>query len=254
VSPAPAPKPAAPDAPRGTYEQRRHAQEQATAGDAPSPSAERPAAEDSQAQTHSTEKLKVGKYEVSEADVASMMERQAIEDQRKLTLPSAPEAYKAELPADLKLPGGREYKFDVNDPTMIAARNLAHSKGWSQQDFSDALGLFASHQAQQDALIAERSAAEVAKAGINAPARVDAVRRFITAEMGEADARQINALIVTDSMLRYHERMIQKITSQNTASFSQQHRAAPEAGIPGYDKMSFEQRRFAQDQRAAQRR
>jgi hypothetical protein len=251
VSPAPAPKPAAPDAPRGTYEQRREAQDRNAPAAA---STDQPAAKDDpQAPAaHSTDKLQVGKYQVSEADVASMMERQAIEDQRKLTLPASPEAYKAELPADLKLPG--EYKFDQSNPSLAAARNWAHQKGLSQTEFSEVLAIYATHEAQQNAIIAERSRAEIAKAGVNAPQRVDAVRKFITAEMGAADAAQINALIVTDSMLRYHERMIQKISSQGTASFSQSHRAAPEQGIPGCDKMSFEQRRFAQDQQAARRR
>jgi hypothetical protein len=221
---------------------------------APAPSDQQPAADPS-APTHGTEKYKIGAYEVSEADVAEMMSRQAIEDQRKLTLPAAPESYEAKLPDGLKLPGNVEYKFDNNDPSLIAARNLAHARGWSQQDFSDALAIFATHTAREQAMIAERSAAEVAKAGVNAPQRVDAVRKFITAEMGEADARQINALIVTDSMLRYHERMITKLTSQGTASFSQSHRTAPDTnGIPGYDNMSFEQRRYAQDQAAARRR
>ncbi|WP_426433682.1 hypothetical protein [Bradyrhizobium genosp. P] len=44
-----------------------------------------------------------------------------------------------------------------------------------------------------------------------------------------------------------------KASSQGAASFSQQHRAAPEAGIPGFEKMSFEQKRYAQDQQAARR-
>jgi hypothetical protein len=202
----------------------------------------------------STEKLKVGKYEVSEAELAGMMDRQAQDDLCKATLPAAPEAYKAELPADLKLPGGLEYKFDVNDPTMIAARNLAHSKGWSQQDFSEALGLFAGHHVAQEAALAERSAAEVAKAGANAPQRVDAVGKWITGMVGEADGKQIRSLIVTDSMLRFMERVMTKVSSQGAASFSQSHRAAPESSpIPGYANMTFEQRREAQDRNAARR-
>src|SRR5258708_5979866 len=100
IAPAPAPaaqKPAAaPDAPpRGTYEQRRQAQDQAAAGDAPPPAAD---PQQPPAPAHSTEKLKVGKYEVSEAELGAMMDRQAQDDLRKATIPPAPEAYKAELP------------------------------------------------------------------------------------------------------------------------------------------------------------
>jgi transcriptional regulator with XRE-family HTH domain len=247
---APKPAPAAPDAPRGTYEQRRAAQDQAAVRDAPPPDPQQP-----QAPAAQGEKVKVGAYEVSESQLAEMMQRQAVDDQRRLTLPTTPEAYEARLPADLQLPGGQTYVFNPNDPSMVAARQLAHAKGWSQSDFSDALGIFASHIAGQEAALAERSAAEVAKAGANAPQRVDAVSRFITAEMGETEGKQIRSLIVTDSMLRFMERLMTKISSQGAASFSQQHRAAPESSpIPGYANMTFEQRREAQDRNAARRR
>jgi hypothetical protein len=74
-------------------------------------------------------------------------------------------------------------------------------------------------------------------------------------EVGDADAKPILSTMMTDAHLRFYEKLQHKITSQGTASFSQQHRVAPDAdGIPGYDKMSFEQRRFAQDQQAAHRR
>jgi hypothetical protein len=86
------------------------------------------------------EKFKVGQYELSEPELAAMITRQAAEDIRKANLPSAPEGYEARLPADLKLPGGMEYRFDASDPSLVAAQNLAHAKGWSQQDFSEALG------------------------------------------------------------------------------------------------------------------
>jgi hypothetical protein len=218
------------------------------AGENP-PAESRPAPEAAAA-----EKVKVGKFEVSEGELASMMDRQAQDDLRRATAPSTPEAYEAKLPADLKLPGGQTYTFDQNDPSLIAARNLAHAKGWSQQDFSEALGIFASHIAGPETALAERSRAEIAKAGVNAPQRVDAIGKWIRAEVGDADAKPILATMVTDSHLRFFEKMQQRINSQGTASFSQQHRAGPDTDtIPGYENMSFAERRFAQDQIAARR-
>jgi hypothetical protein len=254
AAPAAASKPAPAAEHAQTFEQRRHAQEQAAAKADPKPSADAPA-DPQQPQADAGAKVKIGKYEVSEAELGAMMDRQAQEDLKKATLPAAPEAYKAELPADLQLPGGVEYKFDQNNPSLAAARNWAHAKGLSQDEFSQVLGIYASHEAQQNAALAERSRAEVAKAGTNAPQRVDAVSRFITAEMGEADAAPIRATIVTDAHLRFYEKMMNKISSQGTASFSQQHRTAPDANpIPGYESMSFEQKRYAQEQNAARRR
>ena len=188
------------------------------------------------------EKVRIGRYEVSESELGEMMTRQAADDLRKATLPAAPEAYEAKLPADLKLPGGQTYKFDANDPSLVAARNWAHAKGLSQDEFSQVLGIYASHVAGQEALLAERSRAEIAKAGVNAPQRMDAVTRWITGEVGEADARPIRATIVTDAHLRFYEKLMTKIVSQGAASFSAQHRVPPDTGreIPGFEKMSFE--------------
>jgi hypothetical protein len=124
---------------------------------------------------------------------------------RAATRPASLEAYEAKLPADLKLPGGQSYTFNQNDPSLVAARNLAHAKGWSQQDFSEALGIFASHIAGEQAALAERSQQEIAKIGANGPQRVDAVSKWITGVVGEADARPIKATIVTDAHLRFYE-------------------------------------------------
>jgi hypothetical protein len=203
----------------------------------------------------STEKLKVGKYEVSEAELASMMDRQAQDDLRKATVPPSPEAYELKISPDAKLPGNVEFKFNGNDPSMVAAKNWAHSKGLDQGAFSEMLTLYAGHVAQQNAVLAARSQQEIAKAGVNAPQRVDAVTKWITGEMGNTDAKPIVATIVTDAHLRFYEKLMQKITSQGTASFSQSHRVPPDTNpIPGFESMSFEQRREAQDRNAARRR
>jgi hypothetical protein len=203
----------------------------------------------------STEKLKVGKYEVSEAELASMMDRQAQDDLRKATLPQTPNDYKLELAPDAKLPGNVEYKFDASNPSLAALRNWAHAKGFDQSTLSEMLTIYATHEAQQNAALDARHREEVAKAGINAPVRVDAVHKWITAEMGEADAAPIRNTLVTDAHLRFYEKMMQKVSSQGTASFSQSHRAAPDTNpIPGFENMSFEQRREAQDRNAARRR
>jgi hypothetical protein len=217
---------------------------------------EPPPGDDPQAPAaNTTEKHKIGAYEISEGELGEMMTRQAADDLRKATLPAAPESYEAKLPADLKLPAGQTYTFNQNDPSLVAARNWAHSKGLSQDEFSQVLGIYASHVAGEQAILAERSRQEILKAGVNAPQRMDAVGKWITGEMGEADAKPIRATIVTDAHLRFYEKMMQKISSQGAASFSQSHRAAPETnGIPGFEKMSFEQRRQAQDANAARRR
>ena len=184
-----------------------------------------------------------------------MLDRQAADDLRKASVPPTPDEYKLEISRDAKLPGNVEFKFDGNDPGLKAAKDWAHSKGLDQSAFSEMLTLYASHVAQQEHAMAEISRAEIAKAGVNAPQRVDAIGKWIRGEVGDADAKPILATIVTDAHLRFYEKMHQRITSQGSASFTQQHRVPPDTSeIPGYDKMSFEQRRYAQDQQAARRR
>lgn len=175
---------------------------------------------------------------------------------RKAETPETPQAYKLELPKDAPLPAGTEYKFDEvnNKATFDAVRAWAHKEGMSQSKFSEMMSLYASHEANQNAVLAARSQQEIAKAGPNAPQRVDNVGKWLTGMVGEADAAPIKATIVTDAHLRFFEKIITQITNQGGASFSAAHRVPDDnKSIPNYAGMSFEQRRFAQDQRASQR-
>ena len=204
--------------------------------------------------SHSADKIKIGKFETSEAELAAMLDRQAQDDLRKATIPPTPDAYELKISPDAKLPGGVEFQFDAKDPGLQAAKAWAFAKGLDQSSFSEMLTLYASHVAQQNAQLAEISRAEIAKAGHNAPQRVDAIGKWIRAEMGDADAKPILSTMVTDAHLRFFEKMQQKITSQGSASFSQAHRVPPDtSAIPGYANMSFEQRRHAQEQLAGRR-
>jgi hypothetical protein len=66
-------------------------------------------------------KFKVGKFEVSEGEIAAMMDRQAQDDLRKATVPPSADGYKAELPGDLKLPAVDKPK---NSPGTVSAHDL----------------------------------------------------------------------------------------------------------------------------------
>lgn len=170
---------------------------------------------------------------------------------RKSTLPQSADAYKIELPKDFTMPQGVEFAFDEKAPELAQARAMAHAKGWTQQDFSEALGVFAAAKISEQATINTARQAEVAKLGATGPARVDAVSRW----MDGNGLGVLKSTMVTAAQVQAWEAHITKLGSQGAASFSQQHRVAPDdQKIPGYENMSFEQRRHAQDQRAAQRR
>jgi hypothetical protein len=83
-------------------------------------------------------------YELSPADIKSLMAEKAARDLRVANTPASPAAYKAEISKDTVLPDGYQIQFDEQDPGLADLRNLAHSRGWSQDDFSAALGVYAS--------------------------------------------------------------------------------------------------------------
>ena len=119
------------------------------------------------------------------------------------------------------------------------------------------IGVYAGNEVGTQQGIATARAAEIAKLGTTAPARVDSVINWLTgmdASADKGDAKALAGMLVTARHVEAFERIITKLTTQGTAGFSQSHRAAPETGIPGYEKMSFEQRRAAQDRNAAARR
>lgn len=239
--------------PRGRSLARPYQREAAAARVAgePDPAAPAPATD---APPADTQKFRVGKFETSEAELAAMLDRQAADDLRKATIPPTPDAYKLELAPNTTLPGNVEYKFNASDPSLAALKNWAHAKGFDQSTLSEMLTICATHEAQRNEALAEISRVEIAKAGVNAPQRVDAIGKWIRAEVGDADAKPILATMVTDAHLRFFEKLQQRATSQGTASFSASHRVpADDKSIPGYENMSFAQKRFAQDQAAARR-
>lgn len=176
----------------------------------------------------------------------------AAEDSRKLTIPK-PEAYAVELPKDFKAPEGVNFELNKDDPIIAQARTIANKRGLDQEGFSEFLGLYAATKVGEQQQFATAKAAEIAKLGVNATPRVTAVTTWLNA-MGGAEAapliRALEMAPVAGTVVAF-ENLMKKFTSQGGANFSQSHRATEdEAKIPGYDTMSFEQKRNAQDQRA----
>jgi hypothetical protein len=124
-------------------------------------------------------KIKVGDYELSSDDVVGLMQRKAAEDLRKASGPADPAACELKLPENLTLPTGSEFKLDPADPSYETVRAWAHGKQFDQQTFSEMLGLYASHRAREDAMIATARKAEAEKLGVNGPIRVTAIEKRV---------------------------------------------------------------------------
>jgi hypothetical protein len=203
------------------------------------------------------DRVKVGEREFTAQELNDLAARHAAEESKRLTLPTDPNGYKIELPEDFKAPEGVKFEFRPDDPLLAQARSMAHAKGWSQTDFSDALSLYAATQVADMARLQTARQAEINKLGVNGPARITAVTNWLKG-IGGADADVLVRVLdyaPHSSTVMAFERMMQKFSSQGGAGFSQQHRSQPDAGkIPGFENMSFEQRRLAQDQLLARRR
>lgn len=181
----------------------------------------------------------------------------AAEDVKALSRPKTADEYKLQLPADFKPPAGVDFKLDTANPALGQLKAVAHKHGLTQDAVNELLGVYAGDAVGREAAISTARAAEIAKLGPTAPARVDGVTRWLagmdsTADKG--DAKALAGMLVTARQVEAFERIITRLTTQGSASFSQSHRVPPDnKAIPGFEGMSFEQRRLAQDQLRTQR-
>ncbi|MET4170821.1 hypothetical protein ABIB99_001903 [Bradyrhizobium sp. LA6.1] len=171
------------------------------------------------------ETITVGDMTLTSTEVKELFQAKADAELRKTSLPATPADYKAELPADLRLPV--EFKFDEADSALSDIRNLAHKKGWSQGDLSDVLGIYAGMKAQEQALFNTAAAAEVAKLGANGVQRVTALETWMRGMVGDELAGAMRGMLVTEKIVRGWETLLRKFTTQGAASFSQAHRDPP---------------------------
>lgn len=179
------------------------------------------------------------------------MARDAAVQSRKLTLPSKPEDYKFGLSPEFKPPQGLEFKLDETDPMVGQYRQFALEHGLDQSAFTKGLDLIAAVRIGEAQQFATAKADQLAKLGVNAPARITAITQWLTAMAGDKAAAMVKVLEMAPmaSTVEAFETIIQKATSQGTAPFNGSGRTQSDPTvIAGYDGMTFEQRRHAQDQ------
>jgi hypothetical protein len=151
----------------------------------------------------------------------------ASQDVRRSTLPPSPNDYKAELPADFKIPDGIKYEFNGSDPLLAQAQAVAHEAGLSQEQFSKLLALYAGGQVSSQQQIQTARNAEIQKLGATGPSRIDALTTFFRAYLGEADGNAVMARAFTAADVQRLEKLVGKITSQGGAPFRGNGREPP---------------------------
>jgi hypothetical protein len=239
AAPASAPEPAVAPAPAATASP-------APAGPPPGPP---PASLPGSPKPEGQGVIKVGDAEFTETELQELAAFKATEAVRKMALPPAPENYELMLPADLALPEGVSFEFQTEDPILgpviKQAQAFAHANGFTQDQFSGMMGLYAASQAHEQATLRSYHAAEVTKLGPAGSARVDAVTTWMNATVGADHAKALQSMLVTAKIVEGFEKLIQK--SIGGGGFSQQHRESQQIGPTGeeFSSWSFaEQREF----------
>jgi hypothetical protein len=186
-------------------------------------------------------RLRIGEIELSEAEVAGLLQRHAAEQNRLLATPK-PGEYKLEFAHDYVLPQGVEWKWDEANPLLGQVREFATAAGLTQDHFSKLLGLHAASRIREDMAIADAHKAEVAKLGENANARVDSIKTFLNGHLGTKSAKALTETLFTARQVQAFEKLMHHFVSQGSGGFRGSNR---EPETPGkisqaeYDKLGY---------------
>lgn len=200
--------------------------------------------------------VKIGDAEYSFDQVNDALKFKSEQDIRRSSLPAVPEGYKIELPADFQAPHGVKFEFDQNSAELQNFRKLAHARGLDQQTFSEALGIYAANRIGEQQTLAVARDAEMKKLGSAGVNRIGAVEVWLKSQVG-AKANLIIAQLKNfpvAGMVEMFEQLAKNASSQGGADMPggpRERPPAPDGKIPGFDQMSFAQKRAAQDAAAA---
>jgi hypothetical protein len=201
-------------------------------------------------------RLAIGDLRLSADDVRGLLERKGIEDSRRATMPKDAASYDAGLPPDFVTPAGvGEFRWS-DDPVSVASlgqvKQLAFELGLDQSSFSKLVAVYAGHQVAEQARFNAAKAAEIAKLGSNAAARVDAISTFLHAKLGDELARALTGSMYTANAVKAYERLINVFVNGNVGGSPGAHRDGASSQPPRisdeeYSKLSyFEKQQYAQ--------
>jgi hypothetical protein len=190
--------------------------------------------------------------QVSPEEINRLIQADAAERTRKLTLPQRPEDLELVLPKDWQTPQGIEFRLDPENPLLPAAKTFALKHGLSKEGWSELLALSAASAVAAAQARKSFVEGEIAKLGVNGTPRVTAITDFQKSYFGDPEI--VKAMLPTTAKaVEGWEKLIRERVSQGAASYPGPGREPPppKTEIANYDGMSFEQRRAAQN---AQRR
>jgi len=140
--------------------------------------------------------------------------RKEISDEREVerakNRPATPEDYKIDLP-DGVLPEGVTFAADDNNPMLQFWRGFAHEQGLTAEIFNQGVGAYAK------SLVADvpDSSVELKKLGDKGPERVDAVYKFLKANLSGPNFDAIDSLVETASGVEALEQLVKLARGPN---------------------------------------
>lgn len=182
-----------------------------------------------------------------------MSARDAAQRSREASRPRNPEDFKFETTPNFKVPAGLEFQLKPDDPMVAQYRNWAIESGLDQSQFSKGLDLIAGIRVGEAQQFATAKTEELGKLGATASDRINSITQWLAAMAGDKAKSMIAVFeqAPTASTVEAFETIMQKFTSQGAGGFNTNGRSVdnPNDGkIAGYEGMTFEQRRYAQDQ------
>jgi hypothetical protein len=190
------------------------------------------------------EKIKVGEFETTEAELRDLLAGKAERDLARADIPAQPADYKLELPTESELPEGTAVSLK-NDPASAAmidaAQRWAHKHGLSQAAFNELIAIQAHGVIAGEQHYNQLKAAQLESLGSRGPQRIDGLVTWIRSQVGDADAKPIIATLATAAHVRFFEKVQQAMASQGAAPFTGSHRVAESQTIDQatYDSWSY---------------
>ena len=236
-------RPAGSDWRQAQPEARASSEQQGASGDQGQGQQQQPGAE--------PPKVRIGDSEYLESDIRSALAHKLESDARAAALPQSPDKYDVKLPGDFKAPEGANFEFNKDDPLLARARELAHKRGLSQEEFSDFLGVYAASRIGEQQTLQTAREAQKAQLGSAADSRIAAIDTWLHARVGQKADLIVSQLKVypVASMVEAFEGIMREFSNQGSAPYSGNNRADPDPTpqVPTFDGKNFFQVRAAQD-------
>lgn len=151
------------------------------------------------------------KADALKTDLADLATLRTEKETRAATIPAKPEDYKIELPEGFEIPGGLEFKPDPADPLFADFQKFAKERNYTQDDARHLVGFYANILLRQNQG-AEAARGEQMKAlGAAATTRVDAAKRWLSANVSEPQARVLSYALNTKDGVEAVEALVAKL-------------------------------------------